>query len=348
VHERQPEPFQRRPATPPRVSILLPVLDAAPVLPACLRSVQRQTLLNWECVIVDDGSTDASLASARRFAAADPRFRVIERPHRGLVAALNDGLGHCRGALIARMDADDLMHRERLASQAAALDAAPELAAVGCQVRLFPRRVLAEGMRAYERWLNGIDSPRRVRQEAFVECPVAHPALMVRAERLAALRYRERGWPEDYDLVLRMLERGEEIGVVPRRLLAWRMGETRLSRTSETYTIERFSACKAAFLARRFLASSPRYVLWGYGATGRALQRALRAHGKRPSAIVEVHPRRLGNRIQGAPVIPPEALEQRPREPLVVSVAGQRARALIRNSLSRMGFEETRDYVCAA
>jgi glycosyltransferase involved in cell wall biosynthesis len=332
----------------PRVSILLPVFDAAATLDACLRSVRRQTFRDWECVIVDDGSRDASLAQARQHAHADPRFRVIARPHRGLVPALGEGLAHCRGALVARMDADDLMHRERLAAQTAVLEGAPALAAVGCHVRLFPRRKLADGMRAYERWLLGIDSPRRVREEAFVECPVAHPSLMIRAEVLRSLGYRERGWPEDYDLVLRLLESGDRLGVVPRRLLAWRIGKGRLSRTSDVYSIERFTACKAAFLARGFLAAGEHYILWGYGATGRALQRALREHGKRPSAIVELHPRRLGNRIQGAPVIPPQALARRHRDPQLVSVAGAEARGLIRDELAQMGYRETLDYVCCA
>jgi len=332
----------------PRVSILLPVFDAGRWLPACLRSVQRQTLRDWECVIVDDGSRDGSLAEARRFAAADPRFRVLAQPHRGIVPALNEGLARCRAALVARMDADDVMHRQRLAAQAAALDRAPELAAVGCHVRIFPHRGHAEGLRAYEAWLRSIDSPRRVRQEAFVECPVAHPALVVRAATFRSHGYRDRGWPEDYDLLLRLLGEGAEIGMVPCTLLAWRDGPARLSRRSDTYAADRFTACKAAFLADGFLADAPGYVLWGYGATGRALRRALARHGRHPSAIVEVHPRRLGNRIHGAPVIPPEELAQRPREPLLVSVAGAEARSQIRDALGRMGYQETRDYLCAA
>jgi len=336
------------PEAPPRVSVLLPVFDAEATLAACLRSIQRQTERDFECVIVDDGSRDGSLACARGVAAADARFRVVRESHRGLVAALNAGLALCRGRFVARMDADDLMHRDRLAAQTAALEADPELAAVGSHVRLFPRRALGNGMRAYERWLASIDSPRRVREEAFVECPIAHPTLVARREVLGALRYRDRGWPEDYDLVLRLLEGGHRVSVVPRRLLAWRHGAGRLSRSSPDYAIARFTACKAAFLARGFLGTSDRYVLWGYGATGRSLCRALRDRGKRPAAIVELHPGRIGETIQGAPVIAPEALASRPVEPLVVSVARERARGEIRAELSKLGYRETRDYVCAA
>lgn len=334
--------------SPPQISVLLPVRDAEATLPACLRSLRRQTLRHWECVLVDDGSRDASLALARAAAALDPRIRVLAQGRSGLVAALNRGLAGCRAPLVARMDADDCMHRERLALQRAALAREPALAAVGSHVRLFPRAGLGAGMRAYERWLGSIDSPRRVREEAFVECPVAHPTLLARTRVLRAFAYRDTGWPEDYDLVLRMLAAGERVSVVPRRLLAWRHGSGRLSRTSPRYAPERFTACKAAFLARGFLAGGERYLLWGYGGTGRALQRALRARGKRPAAIVELHPGRLGNAIQGAPVIPPGALAAGLGAPLVVSVAGAEARGQIRAALSAMGYRETRDYVCAA
>ncbi len=334
--------------SPPQISILLPVRDAETTLPACLRSLRRQTLREWECVLVDDGSRDASLALARAAAAADRRIRVLAQGRQGLVAALNRGLTSCRAPLVARMDADDCMHRERLALQHAALAREPALAAVGAHVRLFPRAGLGAGMRAYERWLGSIDSPRRVREEAFVECPVAHPTLAARTRVLRAFGYRDAGWPEDYDLLLRMLAAGERVGVVPRRLLAWRHGSGRLSRTSPSYAPERFTACKAAFLARGFLAGGERYLLWGYGGTGRALQRALRARGKRPAAIVELHPGRLGNRVQDAPVIPPAALAAGLEAPLVVSVAGAEARAQIRAALSAMGYRETCDYVCAA
>jgi cellulose synthase/poly-beta-1,6-N-acetylglucosamine synthase-like glycosyltransferase len=345
VRDRLPE---RRRGDPPRVSVLLPARDAAATLGTALRSVSRQRGVALECVLVDDGSRDATLAVARTFAARDPRFRVIAQPRRGLVAALERGLAACRGEVVARLDADDWMHRDRLVLQLAELDAHPELAGVGCHVRLFPRRGLRAGRRAYERWLNSVDSPRRVRLEAFVECPLAHPGLALRREVLARYGYRDLGWPEDYDLLLRLLADGHALGVVPRRLLAWRDGPGRLSRTSPTYAQARFTACKAAFLARGFLARDAAYVLWGFGATGKALFRELLAHGKRPALIVELHPRRLGETIHGAAVVPPEALRGLPRRPVVASVAGAAARAEIRAAAAALGLEELRDFVCAA
>ena len=330
------------------VSVLIPAWNAAPTLPACLRSLQRQSETRWHCVIVDDGSQDDTLACAGAFAARDPRFEIVSAPHRGIVASLNTGLRHCRAPLIARMDADDLMHRHRLAAQAQALSENPRLSAVGCHVRLFPRRHLRPGRRAYERWLNSVDSAERVRLDAFVECPVAHPTLMMRRTPIVDFGYRDRGWPEDYDLLLRVLSAGRQVGVVPRRLLSWRDAPQRLSRTHPAYNLDRFTACKAAFLASHFLAGGDSYVLWGYGSTGRSLRRALLEHDKAPSHIVELHPGRLGKRIHGAPVIPPHELPGLPGSRVIASVAGAQARHEIRHTLAAMGFVDGRDFVCAA
>jgi glycosyltransferase involved in cell wall biosynthesis len=331
----------------PRVSILLPARNAASTLQPCLSSIERQTLTEWECVVTDDGSEDQTRAIAEAAAGRDDRFQVIATPHRGLVAALNEGLTHCRAPLVARMDADDLMHSDRLAAQVDALQGATTLSAVGCHVRLFPRARMSARLREYEAWLNGMSSAADVARDAFVECPIAHPTLMMRRD-MASLGYVDRGWPEDHDLVLRALAAGLRLGVVPRRLLSWRDDSGRLSRTDPRYGLEAFTACRAHHLAAGFLSSTGAYVLWGYGGTGRALRRALARHGRTPSHIVEIKRSRIGNRIHGAPVIEPAALVEIRGTPIVVSVARAEPRSQIRAALEAMGFVERRDFICAA
>jgi len=197
--------------------------------------------------------------------------------------------------------------------------------------------------------LNSVRSPDDVLRDAFVECPLAHPTWLLRREAIPTGGYREESWPEDYDLFLRFAQAGATLGVVPRRLLAWRQGPGRLSRSDPRYGDAAFTACKAAFLAEGFLAGGPEFVLWGYGGTGRALSHALRKHGRRPSHVIELHPGRLGNRIHGAPVVAPDRLrEVAGTRPIVVSVSGAGPRAEIRTALAAMGFRERRDFVVAA
>jgi glycosyltransferase involved in cell wall biosynthesis len=332
---------------PPTVSILLPVFNAAQTLALSLKSIRRQTLTDWECILVDDGSTDGSIEIARAVAASDSRFNVIQRDHSGLIESLNAGIDQCSARLVARMDSDDWMRRERLELQTHALDDA-SIEIAGTHVRTFPRSGLGTGSREYEAWLNSIRSPADVYRDRFIECALAHPSWMLRRATLERERYRDRGWPEDYDLLLRLLEKGPHATVVPRRLLSWRQHPGRLSCHDERYSLERFTACRAAFLAADFLRQNERFLLWGYGQTGRALCRALAAHGKRPSGLIEVHPRRLGQTIQGAPVVCPDDIDRLPSDPLIVSVSGVRPRTEIRQKLAALGRVEVRDYVCAA
>lgn len=332
----------------PVVSVLLPAYRAAATLGAALRSIERQTFDDFECVVVDDGSDDETRAIAAAFADRDARFVVQSGAHSGVAGALCRGLAACRGRYVARMDADDLAHKRRLERQVACLDSRPELGAVGAHVWMFPRATLSDGLRAHEQWLNSLGDPASVARDAFVECPIVHPTLCIRRELLSAHGYRDAGWPQDYDLVLRLLASGVKLAVLPERLLGWRDGPARVTRTAEYTRRERIVACKAHHLAASFLDGTERYVLWGYGDTGRALCRALGAHGKRPHTIVELHPRRIGQRIAGAPVVHPSKLAPSARSKVVISVSGLAARSEARARARALGLREGEDFVVAA
>jgi glycosyltransferase involved in cell wall biosynthesis len=332
----------------PRVSVLLPARNAAPTLAASLRSVARQSFADFRCIVVDDGSGDESAAIAEAFAAGDARFCVVANAGRGLVDALQTGLRRCDGDFVARMDADDLMHRHRLRRQLEALAPDPGLAGVGCHVRAFPGTAFGAGLRDYVGWLCSVRTADDVAREAFVECPLLHPTWLLRTDVLRTTSWRDVPWPEDYDLLLRLLQRGHRLSVVPRRLHAWRRGPRTATATDPRYAGDAFPRLKAAFLATGLLADTDRYVLWGHGVTGRRLKRELLRLGRRPAAIVELHPRRLGQTIDGAPVVPPASVASLRALPIVVSVAGAGPRKEVRAFLQGLGLVELRDFVCAA
>jgi glycosyltransferase involved in cell wall biosynthesis len=103
-------------------------------LEQAIESIARQTFPHWEMLIVDDASTDQSAALALAWAAHDTRIRVIANPSKkGQTACLNQGLASCRGEWIARQDADDISHPERLAKQAAYLEKNPGTVLLGTQ-----------------------------------------------------------------------------------------------------------------------------------------------------------------------------------------------------------------------
>lgn len=98
----------------PRVSVVMPVYNTAPYLGECLDSLLAQTEHSWECLAVDDGSTDGSAGILDAYAARDPRIRVLHCPNGGPSAARNAALDLARGEWIAMLDSDDAWHETLL------------------------------------------------------------------------------------------------------------------------------------------------------------------------------------------------------------------------------------------
>lgn len=317
--------------------------DGLPHLEAAVASICAQTLADWEWVIVDDGSRDGTGALLDALARRDPRLRVVHRPARGLVASLNDGLALCRSDLVARMDADDVARPERLAAQAAFMAAHPEAGASDVQVELVGGARNA-GMRAYVDWVNAHTTPESIADDLFVESPLVHPAVCFRADAVrAAGGYRDGDFPEDYDLWLRLHARGHRFGKLARVLLEWRDGPRRLSRTDRRYRRAAFLRLRQEHLAalEGDALRGAGLALWGATRLARPWRQWLRALGGRPEFVLELHPRRIGQRILGAPVVPIDEAARRPWRYLLVTVSGIEARATIRAQLAAWGLGDT-------
>jgi glycosyltransferase involved in cell wall biosynthesis len=326
----------------PRVSVLLPVRDEEPYLAEALESLSAQTLGEHEVIVVDDGSTDGSAAISEAHARADSRFRVIRQPPQGMIAASERARAEARALLIARMDGDDVALPDRLELQAAAIEE-EGLAAVGGRIEYFPSPT--DGLQRYEAWLNGLVTVEAAARDVFVECPLPGPGLMARAELLS---YRDRGWPEDYDIVLRLWSAGERFRNLDRLVLRWRDTPGRISRVEERYSLASFRRCKVHYLQCTLLAGGRPAVVWGAGPTGKALARALLDAGTSLAAFVEVDPRKLGKRIHGAPVVGIEDAGSFPGALALGAVAGAEGRARVREQAVALGLVEGVDFVAAA
>lgn len=353
---------------PVLVSVLLPVRDAEEHLPEAIASLEAQTLGNgFEVVAVDDGSTDGTPDQLRAWADRDARVRVVTQPALGIVSALERARNEAHGRYLARMDADDVSLPTRLERQLDLLEADPDMVGCGTLVEYFPRERLRDGALRYERWINAAVDPDGIERSIFVECPLAHPTFFLRAEAVEAVGgYRDAGWAEDYDLVLRLWAAGGRFGKVPEVLLRWREGASRLSRTDPRYGSEAFLACKVHWLQRTLLqegwrpgarpagvGTAPRgvtrsVVIWGAGPVGKALSKGLRQAGVPLDAFVELDPRKIGQEIHGAPVLDTEAGLSR-RGPLHLAAVGQKgARGNIAGLLEGVGMRPLRDFVALA
>ena len=200
----------------------MPCYNVQGTVDDAVRSILEQTLGNFELIAVDDGSTDGTADRLRDWAGRDRRVRVLSFSHGGIIEALNGGLVACRAGMIARMDADDRAYPERLAKQVRFLTEHPDIAVVGSYVEAFPGDEVQGGFKRYLAWLNSLDTPALIARDIFVESPLAHPSTMIRADWLRRVGgYQEHGWPEDYDLWLRMHVAGAQ-NIPHRAVVAFR------------------------------------------------------------------------------------------------------------------------------
>lgn len=322
----------------PDVSVLLPFKNAETTLKECLDSIVSQEYNNFEIVAVDDFSEDGSSSLIEEY--HDQRFRLIKNRSEGLVNALNYGLNECRSDLIARMDADDVMHPARLLKQIEHLNKYSDIVLVGTQVRKFPDEKIQSGYKEYIRWQNSCISTEDINNQIYIESPLAHPSVMFRKNIIQSIGgYRDGDFPEDYDLWLRLYHAGQYMDKVPEVLLDWRESDSRLSRTSRRYCRSAFDRLRAEYLANDSRLQNKPVVYWGAGRKTRLRSRYLINKGYKPAAWIDIDPKKIGNIIDDIRIEEPGWLD-RDDKPFVLNyVTNHGARDLVRTFLDGIGYK---------
>jgi glycosyltransferase involved in cell wall biosynthesis len=187
--------------TPAAIDVLIPVYNGATWLRRSIDSIRRQTHVDLCIHVVDDGSTDATPAILATLAASDGRIRIHRKSNGGIVDALNHGLRHCRAEWIARHDADDVAHPQRLRRQLAYLREHPDCVAVSAMARHIDEHGSALGTVTELRPPGEADPCWIPAREPYL----MHPLLMVRRSALQAVGgYRSVLHAEDSDLYWRL------------------------------------------------------------------------------------------------------------------------------------------------
>lgn len=332
----------------PAVSVLLPCRNALPTLATCLDSIRTQTLTDFEVIAIDDHSSDGTDGLLEDLTGKDPRFRLVRTTQQGLVSALNLGLSWASSDLIARMDADDLMHPRRLELQRQYLARQREVAVLGSRVHAFPEEILSTGFREYIRWQNSCVSAEAIAADIFLESPFAHPSVMFRKAPILELGgYLDGDFPEDYELWLRLHRHGALLAKLPQMLLDWRDSADRVSRIDPRCSRDAFDRLRARYLARdpRVISNRGNLAVWGAGRNTRKRVQHLLAYGFSPIAWIDIDPRKIGNRINGIPVVEPTWLRRKERPFVLCYVAVHGARECIEMEMHHLGYRKGRDYL---
>ncbi len=213
--------------TSPAISVAMSVYNGERFLAEAIESVLAQSFTDFEFLILDDGSQDGSGAIIRDYAARDHRIRPIFRENRGLIASLNQLLEEARAPIIARMDADDICHPERLERQIAFLDSNPDFGVIGTRCEN-----IDENGEAYR--CNNPDPPDTF--EGFLaaidsgDLLMSHPAAMFRRDLVRSIGGYNAAFRhcEDLDLWLRLASI-TKLASLPERLFLYRYSPNQIS-----------------------------------------------------------------------------------------------------------------------
>ena len=232
------------PAGMPEVSVILAVRNGRSELPKAIGTIFAQTFVNFELIVVDNGSTDGT--SAFLTTIEDPRLRIFDHAEPGLAGALNYGIARARGRYVARQDHDDWARPTRIERQVQFLDAHPDHALLGTRAEI---------------WVGDIPDHRyhdhptddvTLRFELLFNNPFVHSSVMMRKSALDEVGFyttdRARQPPEDYELWSRLARRFR-VANLPERLTIYREVPNSISRVGDNPFLQKLVLISSENLA---------------------------------------------------------------------------------------------------
>lgn len=327
------------------VTVLLPFHREKEWLDEAIRSLADQTYRDVELILIDSHSDEKTRSIAEKWITKDSRCTLTDSTKPGLVAALNTGIMNSHGTFIARMDADDIAHPQRIEKQVDYLQTHPDISVVGTQTEVFPATSANEGFRWFVEWQNRLVTPADHFLNRFIEAPVAHPSVMMRRalfERWGM--YSEEPVPEDYELWLRWMSQGVYFAKLEEKLLQWRDRPQRLTRSDPHYAEEAFWQVKLKYLIPVLLEVQSRFcrvVVCGGSKHIRRKTEELLQRGIRVDAVTDVTDRPSSL----LPFLPAQTL-MNDGDTFVINLIGKRdARQPIRQFLISQGFQEGESFL---
>lgn len=332
----------------PSVSVLLPFVNENTRLEHATASILNQSFTDFELILINNGSDDATIAVASGLKINDQRIVLLHENEQGIAFALNKGLRYARGKYIARMDADDISLATRLEKQVAFLEKHPSIDVVATQTHFKSEILAADGFKIFTEWQNSICSPAEHALFRFIESPIAHPTVMFRKNLIDQYGYYStEKLPEDYELWLRWMEQDVQFQKIAEPLLVWNDHAARLSRCSENYSKAAFFETKMGFLARwvkKNVATERSIIICGSSKTVRMRAAILQEHGICIHGFTDVKKR--PNR--SIPFVPLHEIQKPDQVFLINFISKRGVGEAIRNHFTALGFCEGIDFILAA
>ncbi len=224
------------------VTVVLPVHNAGPYLPAAINSLFTQSLRELELIVIDDGSSDGSGEYLE--ALKHPHLTVVRQVQQGVGAARSYGLALCKTKYLALMDADDISLPDRLSTQVAFLQANPDCVMLGTQIDFLIGETIQKGLPCATRH-------EEIERRLSSGGGIVYPTVVVRTDIAHSVGgFRLKGAGEEYDFCLRMSERGT-VSNLPRVLYQYRLHRSSISMTKKVDLLRGAAYAKKTALQRR-------------------------------------------------------------------------------------------------
>lgn len=334
-----------KPRTPAKISVLLPFYNAEKTIDRAIRSIADQERDDFECILVDNNSSDGSRLIAEQWVARDKRFRLLSESRQGVMYASNRGAEEALGTYLARMDADDVALPERLRLQSEFLDLNSEYGAVAGRVLHVGDPNSTGGFRRFVEWSNSLCSYEEIYLRRFIEAPIVNPTAMWRRSVMEQHgMYRAGPFPEDYEMWLRWLDQGVKIAKLEEVILEWHDSEQRLTRTDPIYSDRSFYEIKSRYLALWLTENNsfhPEVAVWGASRISRRRARMVEEHGISINTYIDT---KKGRQIERG-IIYYEDLPPAGQMFILTYIRQMDNRERIQTFLEDRGYVEGRDYL---
>ncbi len=303
-----------------------------------------QSHQNWELLIVDDHSEDASFDMVEAFAATDNRIKLYKNKKHGIIEALRLAFNKSSGDYITRMDSDDIMMPHKLDILLSnLLDKGKQNVAIGL-VEYFSKDGIGDGYKRYEAWLNALTIDGLNYSEIYKECVIPSPCWMIHKQDLISCgAFSSNRYPEDYDLAFRFYKHQMTCIPCDTVLHRWRDYESRASRTDEHYTQNYFLEIKLHYFLELDYDVKKTLVIWGAGYKGKKMARLLIERNIEFIWICN-NPKKIGKHIYNNELHDINFLNTLNNMQVIVTVANPDSQRRIRSFLSNKQLKSYRDY----
>lgn len=331
----------------PEISVLMSVYNGEEYIRPAIDSILNQTILDYEFIIVNDGSVDRTREIIESY--SDSRIKLFHlSENRGVGGALNFGLTQATGKYIAKADADDINHPTRLQKQKEYLDLHTEVALVKTLITYFPHNQITSESSRYknyknfrENFKNAIVSIEDLAEKLYWTCCIPHTTVMMRREDIINIGYDPTlRIGEDYKLFYEMNKLGLKMGTVNEHLVDVRVSDHSTTVQLDTIFWNVIFNIKEKEI-RQLFNSGSRVYLWGAGLKGESLIHHVLPKECTIAGFIDSDPKKQNQIIAGYQVYAPDILVKGDK----VLITSQPGLYAIGDQLKKQGFVPNDDFI---